>query len=385
MNIGFIGCGKLGLGLSLLCEKTGYSVFVSDKDENFINNLNQKICLNSEPIIQRLLIESKNYSATTENEVIIKNSDVIFVFVDTPITIDGNYDTSNIFSITDEFLKASNNDISLYDKVIVIGSSTNPGDCEKMQKILEPYGVKIGYCPIIIPQVDTIKEIQNYNTIIFGSKYIELSEKIIPIFRKIILSDIKSHAMSLTSSEITKIAINSFLATKNSFANLVGDMLINSGLSEEVDIVLSSIKENVFKSDEYFKYGFGFGGSVVPVDNRYLGRIIGEKNNDYNLMITVDEINKNHNKFLKNYFISKNPDKSIPFIFEFISYKKGTNSLEESQRFKLCVDLLEEGYYVYVTDDGLLSSKLNYISEKYDNRLKFYYKKDSIVGYKINL
>jgi hypothetical protein len=102
-------------------------------------------------------------------------------------------------------------------------------------------------------------------------------------------------------------------------------------------------------------------------------------------MITVDEINKNHNKFLKNYFISKNPDKSIPFIFEFISYKKGTNSLEESQRFKLCVDLLEEGYYVYVTDDGLLSSKLNYISEKYDNRLKFYYKKDSIVGYKINL
>ena len=101
MKIGIIGTGRLGLTFALLCEKNGYEVIVSDVREDYVINLNQKICLTNEPLIQSMLSDVKNFSATTNNIEVIKNSDIIFTFVATPSTLDGNYDTSKIFEIVE--------------------------------------------------------------------------------------------------------------------------------------------------------------------------------------------------------------------------------------------------------------------------------------------
>ena len=45
-------------------------------------------------------------------------------------------------------------------------------------------------------------------------------------------------------------------------------------------------------------------------------------------------------EFLKEYYIQKNPDKKIPFVMNYITYKRGTDILEESQQFQLCVSSL---------------------------------------------
>ena len=50
MKIGIIGAGRLGLTFALLCEKNGYEVNVSDIREDYVFNLNQKICLINEPL-----------------------------------------------------------------------------------------------------------------------------------------------------------------------------------------------------------------------------------------------------------------------------------------------------------------------------------------------
>ena len=43
MKIGIIGAGRLGLTFALLCEKAGYNVLVSDKREDYVQNLNQGV------------------------------------------------------------------------------------------------------------------------------------------------------------------------------------------------------------------------------------------------------------------------------------------------------------------------------------------------------
>ena len=73
MKIGVIGAGRLGLTFALLCEKNGYEVLVSDVREDYVYNLNQKICITNEPLIQNMLFESTKLSATTNNIEIIKN------------------------------------------------------------------------------------------------------------------------------------------------------------------------------------------------------------------------------------------------------------------------------------------------------------------------
>ena len=67
-------------------KKNGYEVNVSDVREDYVFNLNQKICLINEPLIQSMLLDSTKFSATTNNLEVIKNSDIIFIFVATPLT-----------------------------------------------------------------------------------------------------------------------------------------------------------------------------------------------------------------------------------------------------------------------------------------------------------
>ena len=73
MKIGVIGAGRLGITFALLCEKAGYEVIVSDKRDDYVYNLNHGICDTNEPLIQKMLFEVNNFSATTSNVEIIEN------------------------------------------------------------------------------------------------------------------------------------------------------------------------------------------------------------------------------------------------------------------------------------------------------------------------
>jgi UDP-glucose 6-dehydrogenase len=52
------------------------------------------------------------------------------------------------------------------------------------------------------------------------------------------------------------------MTTKISFANMIGEVLILSGLENEIDQVLSSIASDT-RIGKYLKYGFGFGGALL--------------------------------------------------------------------------------------------------------------------------
>jgi hypothetical protein len=70
---------------------------------------------------------------------------------------------------------------------------------------------------------------------------------------------------------------------------------------------------------------------------------------------------------------------------DYITYKKGTDILEESQQYQLCIDLLDEGYTLHVIEIDEIANKLSKVSESYENRLKFFKSETNPIGYKINL
>ena len=385
MKIGIIGAGRLGLTFALLCEKNGYEVIVSDVREDYVINLNQKICLTNEPLIQSMLSDVKNFSATTNNIEVIKNSDIIFTFVATPSTLDGNYDTSKIFEIVEDFYIASSLKIPLYDKKFIIGCTTNPGDTEKVQIKLNTFNVQVAYNPEFIAQGEIVKGLEQSDIVLIGTEYTEFANELIEIYNKIQTTPVNPYVMSPKSAEITKIGINCFLTTKISYANMMGDIMIKAGVQNEIDTVLNAIGGDSRIGKKYLKYGFGFGGPCLPRDNRALGHFANNLGMELNLPLTVDNFNKEHANFIKNYYIQKNPDKSVPFVMDYITYKKGTDILEESQQFQLCVDLLNEGYILHVIEIDLIVNKLSKMSESYNNRLKFFKPGTNPKGYKINL
>lgn len=385
MKIGVIGAGRLGLTFALLCEKNGYEVLVSDVKEDYVYNLNQKICITNEPLIQDMLLESTNLSATTDNIEIIKNCDTIFTFVSTPSTIDGNYDTSQVFDVSGNFNTASALEIPLFNKKFIIGCTTNPGDTEQIQQRLNMFNIQVAYNPEFIAQGEIVKGLEQSDIVLIGTEYQELSNDLIRIYNKIQTTPVNAYVMSPKAAEITKIGINCFLTTKISYANMMGDIMVKSGIKSEIDMVLSAIGGDTRVGKKYMKYGFGFGGPCLPRDNRALGYYAKNLGMELNLPLTVDSFNIEHATFLKDYYVSLNPDKSNPFVMNYITYKRGTDILEESQQFQLCIDLLNEGYMVNVIEIDAISSKLNYLSENYNGRLKFYKQGTKPEGFIINL
>jgi nucleotide sugar dehydrogenase len=385
MKIGIIGAGRLGLTFALLCEKNGYDVVVSDVREDYVFNLNQKICLTNEPLIQSMLFDVKNFSATTNNIEVIENSDIIFTFVATPSTLDGNYDTTRVFEVVADFYTASSLNIPLYDKKFVIGCTTNPGDVEQIQTRLNMLNIQVAYNPEFIAQGEIVKGIEQSDIVLIGTEYTELANELIGIYNKIQTTAVNAYVMSTKAAEITKIGVNCFLTTKISYANMMGEIMIKAGVQDEIDMVLSAIGGDSRVGKKYLKYGFGFGGPCLPRDNRALGHFANNLGMELNLPLTVDNFNKEHANFIKNYYIQKNPDKTLPFVMDYITYKKGTDIIEESQQFQLCVDLLNEGYTLRVIEIDVIANKLQQMSESYNGRLKFFKPGTKPQGYKIDL
>ena len=85
-KIGIIGTGKFGYSFGKILLKE-YEVIFSDKNDKVVKTL------------------SKEINITGNNTLLIENSDVIFVCVDTPITNDKEYNTIQISHIVDDFIE----------------------------------------------------------------------------------------------------------------------------------------------------------------------------------------------------------------------------------------------------------------------------------------
>jgi len=388
MKIGVIGAGRLGITFALLCEKAGYDVIVSDLREDYINNLNSKIIYTAEPLVQEMLQNSKRLRATKNNFEVILQSDIIFSFVQTPSLPSGEYDTTFLMKVVNEFVEVDPKQINLKEKIFVVGCTTNPGDTQKITNILEPLGVEVVYNPEFIAQGEIVKGLEYADLVLLGSNDESVIEKLHILYQKIQKIDVNICAMSPTAAEITKIGINCFLTTKISYANMIGEILISSNLESEVTKVLSAIGKDTRIGEKYLNFGFGFGGPCLPRDNRSLGHYAKKIGLMVNLPYAVDSFNQQHAEFLKNYVMFLNPDKSIPIIFEYISYKKGTDMIVESQQLKLAQDLLSEGYSLNIIEvDAILKNKefIEQIKEMYPSQVKFYQVGSKPTGTKLNI
>ena len=351
MKIGLIGAGRLGICLALLIERAGYDVLASDVRESYVSGLNNKEITTIEPEIQSLLSDSTRIDFTTDNDKVIQECDIIFTLVATPSLDDGSYDVSNVVDVVSDFQRLGwKNKDSLIGKSLVVGCTTNPGDCDIFEEKLSEVGVDIFYNPEFIAQGSIIKDLRNADMVLLGGYghhvpelekiYYGIQEPKNPYF----------HSMSTRAAELTKIAVNCFLTTKVSYANQVGQVMIKDGMESEVDIVLNAIGSDSRIGTKYLGFGFGFGGPCFPRDNRAFAAYAQAVGVNHAIGETTDNFNNEHSNFLRDYYVNKNLEE-LPFCFKYLTYKAGIDILTESRPYDLALALLEEGYKVYCLDD----------------------------------
>ena len=379
MKIGVIGAGRLGICFALLCEEAGYEVLVSDVREDYVDALNKGEIVTNEPEVKNLLKRAKNFRATSDNREVIRQCDFIYTLVPTPSNDDGSYDVSAVWSVVNDFKEEMS--LANYPKNFIVGCTTNPGDCDEFREEL-PSSVKIFYNPEFIAQGSIVNDLRHADMVLLGYDVRFSSEDLIVdeitrLYEKIQVTRAIVSPMSLKAAEITKIAVNCFLTTKISYANMLGDTLHRAGCDGEIVSVLSAIGTDSRIGRKYLNWGVGYGGPCLPRDNRAFAAFAQNLGMEYNLGYVTDGINNEHADFICSYWEKMNPE-CHPFYFDYITYKKGTDILEESQQYRLCLDLLERGHYVYIRNDSRVTPQVERDLSKYGEKVKFVDSKDNI-------
>jgi UDPglucose 6-dehydrogenase len=348
-KIAVIGIGRLGLCLALNLEKAGYKVTGVDVSEEYVDSLNHKTFQSPEPFVNELLKASINFIATSSlNEVFTQGITTLFVVLPTPSLANGSFDHQYINSIVEKLVEHGFQNQTHH---LIINSTTMPGYCDELQLKMKAFNYEVIYNPEFIAQGSIISDQLNPDQVLIGEGSKEAGEAIEFIYKKMCRNNPTFCRMSRISAEITKLATNCFLTTKIAFANSIGDIAKRVGAEPEK--VLDAIGLDSRIGNKYFKYGFGYGGPCFPRDNRAFTKFASDKN--YKMLISeaTDKANELHGAFLFEEWSKKNSDVE-PIVFDFVTYKKGTDILEESQQLKLAVALAKSGKKVIVKESGFV-------------------------------
>lgn len=272
MNVGFIGLGKLGLPCALALEAKGHNVIGYDIDERVKHILESKVLPYKELWAQEHLEKSKIRFASIDD--VVKNSDIIFVPIQTPH--DPLYEgTTRIPDTRVDFdyswLKNGMKDLSNAidkegkDKIVIIISTVLPGTIEREIFPVISKKVKLCYNPFFIAMGTTMRDFLNPEFVLFGVDDPDAAKSAESLYRT--LHDKPFFKTSIKNAELIKVSYNTFIGMKIVFINTV--MEICHKIGADVDAVtdaLSLANERII-SNRYLRGGMGDGGGCHPRDN----------------------------------------------------------------------------------------------------------------------
>ena len=215
---------------------------------------------------------------------VVKNSSIIFVALPTPMDTSGECDLSIIFDTFDEISKHYD------DNIIIIKSTVLPGTCRKINQ--RHPEMKIVFSPEFLTEANHIEDFKNCNRMIFGGDSSDTS-KCALLFKKVFPN--KSYfTTDWETAEMVKYFINTFLATKVSFANEMKQICSSFGANYDSILRLALFDHRIGQT--HFQVPGpdghqGFGGKCFPKDLNAM--IYFCLTNDINPVILKSVWNKN--------------------------------------------------------------------------------------------
>jgi UDPglucose 6-dehydrogenase len=179
--------------------------------------------------------------------------------------------------------------------------------------------------------------------------------------------------MDERSSELTKYAANSFLATKISFMNEIAQLCERMGA--DVDMVRRGIGSDDRIGKRFLFSGIGYGGSCFPKDVQALIMSSDEVNYEFEILKAVEKVNALQKLHLvekiKAYY--KNDLQGKHFALWGLAFKPNTDDIREAPALAIIDALTSAGATVTAYDPeampnvkGQIGDKIKYAENQYD-------------------
>jgi UDPglucose 6-dehydrogenase len=344
-----IGIWHLGAVVSVCLADLGYFVVGVDKDPKKVEDLNKGVTPLFEPGLEDLLVGSlgsKRLSYTTNLGQAVTVSSYVLITFDTPVNERDEVDLSPIFDTCMELSKYLKN-----GSIIIVNSQVSVGTCDEIKAIIKKsnpsLNFDIAYCPENLRLGQAIERFKHPDRIVIGADNISTLDKVERFFNVISAPKVK---MNLRSAEMTKHAINAFLASCISFANEIGN------LCDEVGADALKVAEGLGTDERIgqklpLKPGLAFSGGTLARDLKILQNLGDRLSYQTHLIDGVLKVNEQQNKFVlrklqKIYGSVSNLTLGVLGL----TYKAGTSTLRRSAALEIIGDLIAGGATVKAYD-----------------------------------
>ena len=266
LKLSVVGCGYLGATHAACMSSLGFEVIGVDTDPEKIAMLSKGELPFYEPGLDTLLaseIKTGRLTLTTDFSA-VADADVHFICVGTPQSKDGlaadlTYVKSAVQGIAPHLKKGS----------LVVGKSTVPvGTAQGLREQLAQSAPQadLAWNPEFLREGFAVEDTLTPNRLVVGVANDRAEEILKEVYKPIIDLGTPWIRADLPTSELVKVAANSFLATKISFINAMAEVCEAAG--GDVTVLAKAIGYDPRIGNRFLQAGIGFGGGCLPKDIR---------------------------------------------------------------------------------------------------------------------
>jgi len=353
--ISVLGIGKLGAVVAGCHASRGFAVIGVDVNRNSVECCNRGVPPIQEPGIEDLYRSCQRLlTATTDTASAVARSEVTLICVPTPSDADGGYSLRYVLEGCKTIGDALRNKNAYH--LVVLKSTVLPGSCDReIIPTLEAWSGKrcgddFGFCynPEFIALGSVIHNIFNPDLVLIGEANETAGDRLAQVFARLLSTKRQTARMNLVNAELAKLAVNSYVTMKITFANLLA-RLCEQLPGGDVDVVTEALGLDSRIGAKYLKGGLGYGGPCFPRDNEAMLCLAHRLGVSFPLAMATDQANREIAGHVADVVASKVPTGARVAILG-LSYKPNTPVIEESQGVLIAKILLERGFEVVAYD-----------------------------------
>lgn len=356
MRLTMIGTGYVGLVSGTCFAEMGNHVTCVDIDADKIQKLEKGVIPIFEPGLETIVLNNvakKNLFFTTNLEDAIKDSEIVFIAVGTPMGEDGSADLQYVLEVAKEIGQ------KMQHPLIVVNKSTVPvgtGDKVKasIQKELDERGINIPFDVVSNPEFlkegAAVADFMKPDRVIIGAESDKAFEKMKRLYAPFCMSHERFITMDIRSAEMTKYAANAMLATKISFINEIANICERVGA--DVNHVRIGIGSDSRIGYSFIYPGCGYGGSCFPKDVKALKFIALEHDYDPQLIKATEDVNDRQKLVIAQKIVEKYGENLTGKVFAIwgLAFKPQTDDMREAPAIYVIKELVKRGAKIQAYD-----------------------------------
>jgi UDPglucose 6-dehydrogenase len=373
MRVAVVGTGYVGLVAGACFAESGNDVVCVDNNHAKVRLLRRSKVPIYEPGLEELVRRNHGegrLSFTTTLPKAVRDSAVIFIAVGTPQGEDGSADLKYVLDVARDIARAMNG-----YKVIVDKSTVPVGTSEKVREVIRretthPFSVVSN--PEFLKQGAAIDDFMKPDRVVIGAEDPRAQALMLELYEPFTRTGAPIMVMDCASAELAKYAANAMLATRISFMNEVANLCELVGA--DVDHVRRAIGADKRIGTSFLFPGIGYGGSCFPKDVQAMRRFAADKDYEFKILGSVEEVNKVQKTRLvalmrKHFGTLKGKTVGVWGL----AFKPRTDDMREAPSIPLIEALLSAGVSVQAFDPeatrrakGVFGSRITYAANGYD-------------------